>query len=144
MAYKTRYIPKNPQKYVGDPTNIICRSLWERAFAKYCDDSSGILRWGSEEIIVPYISPVDGRPHRYFTDFWIEVNSTSGIKRYLIEIKPESQTQPPRIPKRKGKRYLTECATYAVNQAKWQSATIYAQERGWTFMVLTEKHLGIK
>lgn len=141
MAYKTRYIPQFPQKYHGDVTNIVCRSLWERKFAKYCDTNRGILRWGSEEIVVPYISPVDGRPHRYFVDFWIEVQSTSGIKRFLIEIKPKAQTMPPKQPKRQSKRFLTECATFAVNKAKWQAAENYCRERGWTFLVLTEDHL---
>lgn len=141
MAYKTRFIPQNPAKYVGDSTNIVCRSLWERSFAKYCDENSGVLKWGSEEVIVPYLSPVDGRMHRYFTDFWIEVNSTGGIKRFLIEIKPASQTMPPKQPKRQTKRFIKEAQTFAINKAKWTAADIYARERGWTFLVLTERHL---
>lgn len=141
MAYKTTYIPKHPQKYAGNVGNIVCRSLWERAFAKYCDDTPGVLRWSSEEVIVPYVSPVDGQPHRYFVDFWLEVQSTSGVRRFLVEIKPKSQTLPPKTPKRRTRRFLAESATYAVNQAKWDAARKYSRKRGWDFLVLTEQHL---
>ena len=140
MAIKTRYVPRNPAKYKGDPTKIICRSLWERRFAKYCDDTPGILHWSSEEVVIPYVKPTDGRVHRYFVDFWIEVQSTSGLKRFLIEVKPKSQTAPPKK-KRQTRRYLAEVMTFATNKAKWQAADEYCRQRGWTFLVLTEDHL---
>ena len=63
MAYRGRYIPSKPRKYKGDPDKIIYRSLWERKFMVYCDRNDAILEWGSEEIIIPYISPLDGRRH---------------------------------------------------------------------------------
>ena len=73
MSYKGRYTPQNPKKYRGDYKNIIYRSLWERKFMVYCDQSNNIIEWGSEEVIIPYISPLDGRVHRYFPDFYIKV-----------------------------------------------------------------------
>ena len=60
MSYKGRYRPSNPKKYKGNPSNIVYRSLWERKFMVYCDNHTKILEWGSEEIIIPYLSPVDG------------------------------------------------------------------------------------
>lgn len=108
---------------------------------KYCDDTPGILRWASEELAIPYISPVDGKPHRYFPDFIIEVDSTSGRKFFMIEVKPKVQVAPPKPRSRKTRRYLSEAATFAVNQAKWQAAENYCRERGWKFLVLTEEHL---
>ena len=69
MSYKGKFRPTNRKKYKGDPANIIYRSLWERKFMVYCDSNSSIKEWGSEEIVIPYISPVDGRRHRYFPDF---------------------------------------------------------------------------
>ena len=68
-TYKGVFKPKNPSKYRGDPTNIIYRSRWELLFMRYLDNNSGIKEWASEELIIPYRSPIDGRVHRYFPDF---------------------------------------------------------------------------
>ena len=59
MSYKGRYIAKNPKKYKGDSRRIIYRSLWERKFMVYCDTNKSVIEWGSEEIIIPYLSPLD-------------------------------------------------------------------------------------
>lgn len=145
MRYHQRkYTPINPQKYKGDPTNIFMRSSWETRFAIWCDKNPSILNWSSEETIVPYVCPTDGRPHRYFIDFKIQLRDKSGIlKTYLVEIKPDKQTKPPEIPSRKTKRFLIEAATYIKNEAKWRAATQYAKDRGWEFIILTEHHLGL-
>ena len=109
------------------------------------DDNINVLRWASEEVIIPYISPVDNRPHRYFPDFYVEAKNPDGtIKKMLLEVKPKAQTKPPSVPKRKTKRYITEVMTWGVNEAKWKAAENYANDRGWEFIVLTENHLGIK
>ena len=141
MYHKRRYTPVFPEKYVGDPTNIIMRSSWETRFAIWCDKNPHIVKWSSEETIIPYLSPVDGRVHRYFVDFKIK---TVNGKTYLVEIKPKKQTVPPEQGKRKTKRFLAEAATYLVNQAKWQYAKKYASARNWEFIVITEDELGIK
>jgi hypothetical protein len=144
MAYSGKYKPKNPEKYKGDPTNIVYRSLWERKFMIYCDGNVKILEWGSEEIALPYISPADNRIHRYFPDFYIKVQESSGqIKKYLIEIKPKKQTVPPPKPQRQTKGYIREAFEYARNQAKWKAAKEYCADRMWEFKVLTEDELGI-
>ena len=97
MSYKGKYSPSYPKKYKGDPTNIVYRSLWERKFMVYCDNNENILEWGSEEIVLPYRSPIDNKIHRYFPDFYIKYKDVSGrIKRSLIEIKPLSQCSPPK------------------------------------------------
>ena len=145
MSYKGKYQPSHPKKYKGDPTNIIYRSLWERKFMRYCDLNENILEWGSEEIALPYRSPVDARVHRYFPDFYIKVKeSNSLIKKYLIEVKPKKQTQPPNPKSRVTKGYLYEAKTYAVNQAKWKAAEEWCKDRMINFMIITEDHLGIK
>ena len=64
MSYKGKYRPSYPKKYKGDPTRIIYRSLWERKFMVYCDSNTNILEWGSEEIALPYRSPLDNKVHR--------------------------------------------------------------------------------
>jgi len=144
MAYKGKYQPSNSKKYKADPTNIVYRSLWERKFMVYCDKNENVLEWGSEEIALPYRSPIDGRVHRYFPDFYIKVRESTGqIKKYIIEIKPKKQTVEPKIPKRKTKGYIYEVVEYAKNQAKWKAAQEFCEDRMWEFKVLTEDELGI-
>jgi len=145
MSYKGKYQPSYPKKYKGDPTNIIYRSLWERKFMVYCDNNQNILEWGSEEIVVPYRSPLDNRYHRYFPDFYIKVKESSGkIKKMIIEIKPQKQCVEPKVQKRKTKAYIYEVVEYAKNQAKWNAAKEWCLDRGYEFKVLTENELGIK
>ena len=144
MSYKGKYYPSFPRKYKGDPTNIIYRSLWERKFMVYCDKNQNILEWASEEIAIPYRSPIDNRVHRYFPDFYMKVKETNGkIKNYVIEVKPAKQTKPPAKPKRQAKGYIREAYEYARNQAKWKMAKEYCADRQWEFKVVTEKELGI-
>ena len=145
MAYKGKYYPSFPRKYKGDPTNIIYRSLWERKFMVYCDKNTKILEWGSEEIAIPYLSPVDGKVHRYFPDFYVKLKERTGkIKKYIIEVKPKKQLKPPAKPKRQTKSYLYEAYEYARNQAKWKAASSFCKDRLYEFKVMTEDELGIK
>ena len=144
MSYKGKYYPSFPRKYKGDPTNIIYRSLWERKFMVYCDKNQNILEWASEEIAIPYRSPIDNRVHRYFPDFYMKVKETNGrIKNYVIEVKPAKQTTPPVKPKRQTKGYIREAYEYAKNQEKWKMAKEFCADRKWEFKVVTEKELGI-
>ena len=145
MSYKGKFQPSYPKKYKGDPTKIIYRSLWERNFMMYCDLNENIIEWGSEEIALPYRSPLDNRVHRYFPDFYIKVKENNGsLKRYLIEIKPKKQTVEPKIQKRKTKSYIYEVTEYAKNMAKWKAAEEFCKDRMWEFKVLTEDELGIR
>lgn len=143
MSYKGKFTPKNPTKYKGDPTNIIYRSSWELKVMNYLDSNPGVIWWGSEELFIPYWSPVDNKKHRYFPDFISKIKRKDGtVMTYIIEVKPHKQTMPP-VQKRKTKRYLEEAATYIVNQSKWKAATEFCKDHGWEFKVITEKDLGI-
>ena len=145
MAYKGRYNPANPKKYKGNPQNIIYRSLWERKFMVYCDTNDKVLEWGSEEIIIPYISPWDGKKHRYFPDFYIKVKQSSGtLKKFIIEVKPKKQTRPPKPVERKTKRWIKEVRTFGINEAKWKHATKWCKDNDMEFKILTEEELGIR
>jgi len=145
MSYKGRYQPNNPLKYKGNFRNIIYRSLWELKFMKYCDSNPNILEWGSEEFCLPYRSPLDNKVHRYFPDFYIKVRESTGkIKRMIIEIKPQKQCVEPKVQKRKTKSYVYQVCEYARNQAKWEAAKEFCEDRQWEFKVLTENELGIK
>jgi hypothetical protein len=142
MKHKGKFTPINPQKYKGDPTNIIYRSSWEKRVMLWLDKHSQVVSWSSEEIVVPYKSPADGRFHRYFVDFYAQIRDKNGkLNSYLLEIKPKKQATEPEIKSRITKQYINEVVTYAINQAKWKAATEYCKDRGWEFKVLTEDHL---
>lgn len=151
MRYQGKYKPRNPSKYMGDPTNIIYRSSWELKLCSYLDQHPDVLRWGSEELFIPYRSPIDGKVHRYFPDFYVEqLNREKKKEKLLIEVKPKHQTMPPDTAKKmtpKGnisRTFLQEVRDWGVNQAKWKAAKEYCADRGIRFQIMTEEHLGIK
>ncbi len=140
MRYKQgKYIPRSSRKYKGDPRNINYRSSWEYKFMLWCDQTPSVQEWGSEEIIIPYTSPVDGKRHRYYPDFYVKVNG----KKYIVEVKPTKQTKEPKRQKKVTKRYVTEVVTWSVNQAKWKAATEFCKDYGMEFMLITEKELKV-
>ena len=144
MFHKRRYTPLYPEKYKGDPTNIIMRSSWETRFANWCDKNPNVVAWSSEETVIPYRCPTDNKIHRYFVDFKITIRDKAGsIKTYLIEVKPSKQTVPPIFPGKRTQRYLAESVTFVKNQAKWDAAINYAKDRNWEFKIITETELGI-
>ena len=141
---KGKFIPRHVSKYRGDYRNIIYRSSWELKFMKYCDLNKNIIEWGSEEIIIPYRSPVDGRVHRYFVDFYIKVKDVDGkLQKYLIEVKPKKQTKEPKVQKKLTKSYVYEVTEYAKNQAKWKAAQEFCDDRNYKFMLITEDELKV-
>jgi len=141
MPYKGKYRPINPQKYIGNSSGIIYRSLWERKFMVFCDTNPNILKWSSEEIAIPYYFTIDKKVHKYYVDFVIQTKDKHGIiKTYLIEIKPAKQTQKPQ--KRKNTRkYIKEMMEWEKNNCKWEAAKNYAKEKQWEFKILTENEL---
>ena len=132
------YTVRNPDKYVGDLSKVIFRSSWELSMNQFLDNNPNILRWSSEEIYIPYIKPTDGKPHRYFPDYWVEYkNRDDNIVQEILEVKPSNQVY---INK---KRRLTEYdkITYAINVSKWKAATEFCNKRGIKFRILTEKQI---
>lgn len=144
MSYKGIYKPSYPEKYIGDYRNIIYRSLWERKFMNYCDLNENILKWSSEEIWIPYLSPIDNRVHKYFPDFYIKYKDSTGVvKESLVEIKPKRQVEGPKPNKRITQKQLYEIKEYSKNQAKWKAAREFCEDRRWQFQILTEDNLGV-
>lgn len=144
MAYKGKYKIKNPDKYIGNPSKVVFRSLWERNAFRWCEANPKVKLWNSEEVVVPYKYQVDNKLHRYYVDLLIQMDNK---ETYLIEIKPKAQTQPPKKRSRKTKKYVNEQLTYIKNQDKWEAADQFAKHKGWKFQVWTEetlKNLGIK
>jgi hypothetical protein len=136
------YNCKNPKKYKG--TNpIIYRSRMELSACRFLDNSNNVLSWGSESVVIPYVSPADGRMHRYFVDLVAEIKmKDNSIKKVLIEVKPEKQTKPPTITSRKKQStILYEKYNYEVNLAKWKYAREWCEKRGYLFLIFNENHL---
>jgi len=144
MSYKGKYKIKKPEKYLGDYTKVVYRSLWERQTFKWCESNSRVRAWNSEEVVIPYKCKTDNRIHRYFIDLFIEMDNGDCL---LVEIKPKKQTTAPKKPSRKTKKYINEVTTYIKNTSKWTAANDFAQHKGWKFQIWTEetlKNLGIK
>ena len=145
MAYKGYFKPRNPTKYRGNPSNIIYRSAWELKLMMWLDEHRDVLEWGSEEFFIPYRSPIDGRVHRYFPDFFVKKKNQDGrIETMVIEVKPFAQTQEPRKQDKPNRRYINEVVTWGINSSKWKAAEEYCEDRGWQFKLITERELGIK
>lgn len=139
--------PKNPQKYNGDPRNIVYRSSWELKLMMRLDSAKNVIWWSSEEMSIPYVSPLDDRIHRYYPDFIVHRINTKTKKpeTIMIEVKPHKETLPPKRPTsgKPTRRFLTEVATYGKNQAKWKAARKVCQDKGWKFVIMTEHELGL-
>ena len=133
------FTPKNQDKFIG--SKAVYRSGLELKFFRFCDDNPNVLEWGSENIIVPYISPLDNRAHRYYVDNYIAIKEGSEVVKYLVEIKPSKQTKPPTTKYRKRQHLIYEQKQYVINQAKWKAAKEFCRKKGFTFIILTEKEL---
>ena len=135
MAYKTKFTPKNPQKYVGTKTELLCRSLWERRVCKFLDENEKIVKWSFEEVEIPYVSPIDKKVHRYIPDFLVQVDRGHTKKSMLIEIKPKKQVH------LKESASKQEKVMFAINNAKWQAAQKFCEKHNIEFKILTEKEI---
>jgi hypothetical protein len=135
--------PINSQKYVGDVNDIVYRSSYELKAFHWCDRTPEILEWSSETIIIKYFDPTTNKIRRYFPDLYIKIRDKTGVvKRYIIEIKPKRQTEPPKpSARKKSKTYLNEMATYQKNLAKWTAAENFCKENGLEFIKITENEL---
>jgi len=111
---------------------------------RYLDSHPSVIEWASEEIVIPYFSPVDRKMHRYFPDFWVRTKTGDNtINTMVIEIKPDIQTRQPVRKEKNTRRYINELKTFGVNTAKWEAAEQFCLDKKWQFKVLTEKELGL-
>ena len=135
--------PKNSSKYVGR-TPPVYRSGWELKFFRWCDENTNVLEWASEAIIIPYVNPIDGKGHRYYTDGVVVIRETNGINKYIIEIKPSDQLKQPTTGRKKNSTLIYENKRYIQNMAKWNAAKKWCEQRNYKFLILTEKELGLR
>lgn len=143
------FIPKYPEKWVFSSKSITngkfirYMSSWELKVMNFLDNHPGILKISSEPFAIKYTSPKDNKEHRYYPDFIVKTES----KTFLVEVKPFSQTQKPKQPKRltekTKKRFLDDYLTYSINVAKWNAAEALCKEKGMEFLILTENEIKI-
>ena len=141
------YIPHNKGKYRGkDYPRYL--SSWELKLFRFCDYNHDVVEWGSENIIIPYLNPIDNRVHNYIVDAVIKLKTSSGIKKFLVEVKPYKQTIKPATRTTKTnkvpKSLLYEQLNYIKNTAKWESAKKWCAKRGFEFTILTKHQLNIR
>lgn len=138
-----KYNIQNKDKYKGNTENIWSRSSWELRIMKWFDDNNSIIWWSSEEIKIPYISPIDNKVHNYHPDFIFQVKDKTGkLSIHMWEIKPYKQLSAP-IKRKNTKLFIEETATFEINKAKWNAAKMFCLEYGWKFSIITEKDMGI-
>lgn len=131
-----RFIPRHPEKYVGDPDKIMWRSSWEVKVMQWLDSRPGVLKWGSEELRIAYMHPIDGKVREYVPDFFALMKDKDGVvKKWLLEVKPRHEADEKYAKHERSKNAL------AVNNAKWKAAKIFCDMNGMEFLVLTEKSI---
>ena len=136
------YKIKHPEKYIGDANNVVYRSSWELKMNEFLDNNPNILEWNSEELIIPYVKPTDGRVHRYFPDYWVKYKNRRGeIIQEVLEVKPASQVNKPKRTGKRRKQQLYEEITHAINSAKWKAAVQFCNKYGMKFKLITENEL---
>ena len=134
--------PKNSNKYVGKSPPVY-RSGWELRFFRWCDENTNVVEWASEAVIVPYVNPLDGKVHRYYTDGIIAIKENGILNKYIIEIKPSTQVEAPKPGKKRQSTVIYENKRYIQNMAKWEAAKKWCNQRNYKFLILTEKELGL-
>ena len=141
-----KFVPLNKSKYLGDVNNIVYRSSWELKMMRWCDRNPSVLKWNSEDVVIKYFSKADNKMRNYHMDFYVVCRTIKGdISKILIEVKPYSQTIPPKKRGRKSEQtYLSEIYTYQVNKDKWEHAEKFARQNGMIFKIFDEYDLGIK
>ena len=133
------FVPKNIDKFIGE--RAIYRSGLELKFFRFCDNNPKVVRWGSENVVIPYYNPLTKRNHRYHVDNYVVIKEGNAITKYLVEIKPYKQTLKPTTKYKQKKHIIYEQVQFVRNQAKWKAARKYCEGRGYKWLILTEKEL---
>lgn len=129
------YKIQNPSKYIGNVDKIRYMSSWELTTHQFFDTNTRVLKWSSEPIAIPYVSPIDGKVHRYFPDYYCEYVDIHGeILKEIVELKPLAQVKNVR-----SNASAYEVATSLVNRAKWEAAVAYCKQHNLRFRIITEK-----
>jgi len=145
------YVLIHPEKYLGDPTRVVYRSSWELAFHKFCDSSSHVNKWSTENISIPYqitndIGQVEN--HLYYPDYYIEMIKEGDkffCEKLVIELKPKKELTIPAKPKKQTlkmlENYEYSLRTFKKNLHKWAFAKSWCERRHLKFLIITDDYL---
>lgn len=131
------FMPQHPEKYLGTQKPQY-KSHLELLFMLYVDRNPSIVSWGYEGTTIKYFDRASGKVRRYFIDFTMVIKVGPVRKTVWVEIKPESETHPP---KGKARNDPKAQMTWMTNQSKWEAAKQLAKSKGYEFHVITEKQL---
>ena len=139
------YVPKFVEKYIGKYP-IYFKSSWEINFGRWLDYNNNVIKWSNERFPIKYYDPIQMKYRRYYPDFYMKIKDNNGkLTEYIIEIKPNKETKPPKKTKGQSKNTkLYQEATYITNQAKFEAAEKFCKKFGYRWKILTEKELFIK
>jgi len=130
-----KYDIKNTSKFVGGKAPTY-RSSWELAFMRMCDSHPNITKWASENVKIPYRSPIDGKYHNYVPDFMVQYTDKDGVQHVeLVEIKPSNQTTLENA-RSQGQKIQTH-----LNAATWTAAQEWCSRKGIRFKVINEDQI---
>lgn len=142
LPHKDRFIPKNPQKYMGQNLHSITyRSSWEHTFMLTLDNHPDVIAWQSEAIGVFYQNPFTKQVKPYIPDFIVVYRDRQSQKQIveMIEIKPKDEMPGYQPLRERLSRYKQ--SAQALNAAKWKAALTFCNRRGWKFRVVCEDQL---
>jgi hypothetical protein len=126
------FIPKNPQKIVGNKRPF-SRSSWELRVMSFLDEHPNVIQWGSECVRIPYVNPLTGKSTIYVPDFLIKYADAKGTQRVeLVEVKPKKETFIEAAKSKRDKAYVI------LNTAKWTAALKFCERHGIKFRILNE------
>lgn len=142
----------NPEKFIKPIDELMksykdghvnYKSSLELKAVRYADWNKDVVKWSLEPFPIQYLKPSTGKFHRYYIDLVLEFRNS---EKFLVEIKPFSQTKPPVKPRKNTPKaqlnYARNLETYLINQAKWAAAKSFGKTNGFKFIILTEKELG--
>ncbi len=126
------FIPKNPQKIVGNKRPF-SRSSWELRVMSFLDEHPNVIQWGSECVHIPYVNPLTGKSTIYVPDFLIKYADAKGTQRVeLVEVKPKKETVWEAAKSKRDKAFVI------LNTAKWQAAAAWCAKHGVHMRILNE------
>lgn len=149
--YKQGYFDVSASTKYADKTKpCIYRSSYEFLFMKWCERTSYVIKWISEPFELEYPCLETGRVRHYNVDFVVDVDKP---EKWLIEVKPLKEVNDAnhfgRIIKTitdpaNKLAYVKANKIAAKNYSKWVYANKYCKERGYRFIIVTEKWLNKK
>ena len=153
------FIPKNKDKCIklNSQSGLYYRSGLEQKLMIYLDNNDSVIKWNTELIKIPYVKNAWNNKllemtlteHLYFPDFYYELKKPDGsITRVVAEVKPEHETKPPKLQQnptpKQMKNFEYALKEYSKNLDKWKYCIEWCKNKGFEFVIITDKLLNKK